>query len=120
MGEVALGTLYELNKSAMEKEKKMINTNINKTLKEMEDFFSKGSYFMLLCHEQRDYTVFYLTTENKIKNATEDLKLCLQNRGEILSMDPTEDGIAYEIWIRNIKGVFAYYLFPYDEAVLIC
>ena len=120
MSEVALGTLYELNKSAMEKEKRMTNMALNKTLKEMESFFDKGMYFMLLCHEQRDYTVFCLSTKNKIKNATYELKLCLQNRGDILSIDPTEDGIAYEIWIRNMEGVVVYYLFPYDEAVIIC
>ena len=47
MSEVALGTLYELNKSAMEKEKRMTNMALNKTLKEMESFFDKGMYFML-------------------------------------------------------------------------
>lgn len=120
MSDVVMGTLYDLNKSAMEKEKKMTNMNINKTLKEMENFFSKGSYFMLLCHEQRDYTVFQLTTENKISTAAEELKLCLKNRGDILSIDPTEDGIAYEIWLRTADGIFVYYLFPYDNAVIIC
>ena len=43
----------------------------------------------------------------------------MENRGEVLSVDEAP-GNAYEIWIRNDQGVFAYYLFPYDEAVIIC
>ena len=122
MSEVALGTLYELNKSAMEKEKRMTNMALNKTLKEMEDFFSKGSYFMLLCHEQRDYTVFIINavTEEAGDNAIQNLKECLINRGEVLSIDYAPgDQNAFEIWNRDDSGEpFCYYLFPYDSAVI--
>ena len=74
---------------------------------------------MLLCHEQRDYTVFQLTTGSKADIATEELKVCMKNRGNILAIDEAP-GNAFEIWIKNESGIFAYYLFPYDEAVIIC
>jgi hypothetical protein len=119
MSDISLGTVYDINKNLMQNEKRLSNNILNKKIKEIARFFTKGKYFMLLCHEQRDYTIFQLTTEEKSKKASEELKLCMENRGEILSIDETPDG-AYEIWIRNIQGAFVYYLFPYDEAVIIC
>lgn len=119
MSDVSLGTVYDINKNLMQSEKRLSNNALNKKLKEITRFFTKGKYFMLLCHELRDYTVFQLTTEDKAKLASEELKVCMENRGEVLSVDEAP-GNAYEIWIRNDQGAFAYYLFPYDEAVIIC
>ena len=120
MSDVSLGTLYDVNKNMMQNEKKLSTNALNKKIKEMTAFFTRGKYFMLLCHEQRDYTVFQLATEeSKVKTALEELKLCLTNRGEVLSVDEAP-GDAYEIWIRNDEGSFVYYLFHYDEAVIVC
>ena len=119
MGDVSLGTLYDMNKSIMQNEKKLSTNALNKKVKEMTAFFTNGTYFMLLCHEQRDYTIFQLTTESKVQKALEELKVCLTNRGDILSIEEAP-GNAYEIWVRNEQGIFAYYLFHYDEAVIIC
>ena len=38
----------------------------------------------------------------------------------LLSFEKTEDGIAFEIWLRINEEIFVYYLFPYNEAVLVC
>ena len=120
MSEIGLGTLYDMNKTLMEKEENKISKkDFLSRLKNVTDFFTKGEYFMLLCHEERDYTVFRLTTSSKGWLATEELKACLTNRGEVLSLDPTGDG-AFEIWIKKPTGVFCYYLFPYDSAVIVC
>lgn len=119
MGEVNLGTLYDVNKSLLEKEHSLSEKVLNKKLSDITRFFSRGKYFMLLCHEQRDYTVFQLTTGSKADIATEELKVCMKNRGNILAIDEAP-GNAFEIWIKNESGIFAYYLFPYDEAVIIC
>ena len=119
MGEVSLGTVYDVNKSLMEKEAVLSEKALNKKLSDVTRFFSKGKYFMLLCHEQRDYTVFELTAGSKADIATDELKICLQNRGNVLAIDATPDN-AFEIWIKNKFGIYAYYLFPYDEAVIVC
>ena len=97
MSEVSMGTLYELNKSAMARDKGMSSFKLTETLNKMIPFFSENTYFMLLCHEQRDYTVFRLSSVEKenINNA-------------------------YEIWIRNNGNIYVYYLFPYDEAIIEC
>lgn len=121
MSEVSLGSMYDLNKNLMQQEKALSPVKITNKIKELIPYFSKGKYFMLLCHERRDYTIFQVkndTYQSPIL-AAKELKDCLKNRGEILAIDPAEGG-AYEIWIRNLEGCFAYYLFPYDEAVIIC
>ena len=120
MSEVSMGNLYDLNKSAMQNEKALSSSALRNKLDEIKNYFFKKGYFMLLCHERRDYTVFNITELNKIGIAKKDLKECLINRGEILSIDRTEDGVAYEIWMRIDEEIFVYYLFPYDMGVIEC
>ena len=58
MSEVSLGSMYDINKNLMNKENALSLNKINTIIKELIPFFTKGTYFMLLCHERRDYTVF--------------------------------------------------------------
>ena len=125
MSEVAMGTLYELNKSAMRASKTLdIKKTIKEKDKELFNFFATNKFAMLLCNEQKDYTVFAMISnqsrENQVATAKEELYTCLSNRGELLSFEKTEDGISFEIWLRINEEIFVYYLFPYNEAVLIC
>lgn len=125
MAEIGMGTLYDWNKSAMEQIKGLNATELKDKLREIKNkLFNQGKYYMLLCHERRDYTVFNLLRNTIIehdvaKKATNELKECLENRGTILSIDDQHNG-SWEIWIRNDEGVFCYYLFPYDNAVIEC
>lgn len=123
MAEIGMGTLYDWNKSAMEQMKGLNSTELKDKLRVIkEKLFNNGKYYMLLCHERRDYTVFNLlrgTRHDVPQRASNDLKECLENRGTILSIDE-QSGNAWEIWIRNTEGVFCYYLFPYDSAVIEC
>ena len=125
MSDVVMGTLYDLNKSAMSAAKTLnIKETIEKNDKELFKFFSMNKYSMLLCNEQKDYTVFAMTSnkgrDSQVETAKEELYTCLSNRGELLSFEKTEDGIAFEIWLRINEEIFVYYLFPYNEAVLVC
>lgn len=125
MSEVAMGTLYELNKNAMRASKTLdIKKTIKEKDKELFNFFATNKFAMLLCNEQKDYTVFAMISnqsrENQVATAKEELYTCLSNRGKLLSFEKTEDGIAFEIWLRINEEIFVYYLFPYNEAVLIC
>lgn len=124
MAEIGMGTLYDWNKSAMEQMKGLNATELKDKLREIKNkLFNQGKYYMLLCHERRDYTVFNLIREvighDVSKKALNELKECLENRGTILSIDDQHNG-SWEIWIRNDEGVFCYYLFPYDNAVIEC
>lgn len=122
--EVTLGTAYEINKNLVQKYEKELT---EQELEEKEDMIAKfiteklNFYFMLLCHDKRDYTLFNLNGINDyntgVKTAKE-LYDCLKNRGQIKGIDRTEDGMAVEIWISDGKESYAYYFFPYDEGVI--
>lgn len=123
MGEVVLGTVYEINKNLMRREEKLSKPAFANKLKLVKNFFLKnGKYFMLLCNDCKDYTVFVMEgkTDESGEQAIKDLKECLVNRGETLSIDYAPgDQNAFEIWIRDDSSEpFCYYLFPYDNAVI--
>lgn len=121
MADVEMGTLYDMNKGIIKNLKPLSKTKLREKKDELQHFFVEDKYFMLLCHEQRDYTVFKMSNE-LLSTAKESAKIlvdeCLYNRGEIISIEKTEDDLAYEIWIRNEDEDFCYYLFPYSQAVI--
>lgn len=125
---VTLGNLYDMNKQIMDKEPPMESETIYEKGIQIETWLEKygtNKYFMLLCHEQRDYTVFNLDKTStwaqipalNIRLAREDVLECLTNRGTLLAADLQPDDV-WEFWIRNDEGSFAYYFFPYGAAVL--
>lgn len=122
MGEVSLGTIYEINKSLMRREEKLSRPAFANKLKLVRNFFLKNNkYFMLLCNDQKDYTVFVMNslTDEAGDQVIQDFKKCLINRGETLSIDYAPgDQNAFEIWIRVDEEPCCYYLFPYDSAVI--
>lgn len=126
--EVSLGDLYDINKQLMSQEPVITKAELQLAKEHLRNWLTHNfqqKYFMLLCHELRDYTLFNLDKTNSwkmaspttIMNAADDIIECMTNRGELLVMDEQENG-AWELWIRNPEGNFVYYLFPYGEAVL--
>ena len=85
---------------------------------------TSNSYYMLLNKENADYTVFRLTNKEK-SNRKEIANIlideCCINRGNVLSIEKTEDNSAIEIWIQTGETdntVLCYYFFPYDPAII--
>lgn len=128
--EVSLGNLYDMNKQLMAKEEIMPKTEVTKAQDNLAQWFTEQidlhhQYFMLLCNELRDYTLFNLSsngpnviTPDTHTRAAEDVVECMTNRGDILAIECQEDG-AWEIWMRRMNDeCHAYYLFPYDDAVI--
>ena len=125
---VALGTLYEMNKQLMENEPELNSTEIQTAKENLRAWFThnfKDKYFMLLCHELRDYTLFNLDKTNTwaianpstIMQSADDVIECMTNRGDLIRINQEQNG-TWELWIRNREGCFAYYLFPYGTAVI--
>ena len=122
---LASTSVYEMNKQIVKQAcKPLTHLEIAAIQPKVEDWFNMiiDTYAMLLCHERRDYTIFHLyETENPNPPAVAARELigCLNDRGEILAIDKTDDG-AWEIWL-NINDIpFCYYLFRYDDAVIEC
>lgn len=125
MAEVNLGNLYDFNKEAMKNEKPLDPIQFNTKVAEIvEKMFTKCErydqhYWMLLCHDRRDYTLFNIVASEEANTIAEELKPTLHNRGYILAIDEQPDG-AWEIWVRDFdtQENFAYYLFQYDNGVI--
>ncbi len=133
---VELGNLYDVNKTIVEQSIEDLSEQELQNKKDLiVDFVnqSNNEYFMLLCNENKDYTVFH---RNKKMNDGEFLDLCegypgdrietvlieecLPNRGRTKSIELTQDNGAVEIWISINGESFCYYFFPYDTAIIEC
>ena len=134
--QVSLGTsLYDMNKSLIEKQipdltdEEMQN---KKTL--IIDFINDtgNQYYMLLCNDRKDYTIFRREiNENddfldNIETPDRDrlwnvlIDECLPNRGRTKSIELTENQDAVEIWISIEGESYCYMFFPYDAAIIEC
>lgn len=118
-------TLYDINKDLVQKnEKELTATELQIKTQEIETFINSQlyCYYMLLCHERRDYTIFEYDKGIKDMNSTSNLvdiliNECLKNRGEIRGINKIDGAI--EIWLSINNEAFCYYLFPYDDAIIL-
>lgn len=125
--EMSIGNLYEINQQMMKNEKPLSDEQLTDKIYAINDWIQKvedkihSKYYMLLCHERRDYTLFNLRQASQINclSAAADVIDCANNRGDILAVEHQEEDDVWEIWIRTIDDrCCAYYLFPYGQAVL--
>jgi hypothetical protein len=118
MGEIDLGlNLYEFNKQGMAQEKPLDVIDFNRQIINMvEDVAARSKYWMLLCRERNDYTVFIILTK---EGTVSEILETLLNRGLILAIDKQKDG-NYEIWIRDrdTNENFVYYFFNYEFGIV--
>ena len=133
MAEISMGNLYDINKTLMEtkvegtneyKFKPLTHLELAAAQKKIEDFLNWkcDAYAMLYCRELSDITIFHMYNKEKMNEnppgvAARECLGCCTDRGDVLSIEEQEDG-NYEIWIRINDNVHAYYLFPYDNAVI--
>ena len=125
MSEIGMGTLYDLNKMAVEKGEVALVGEMLEEKKELIMEFLKDTnaiYYMLLSNERKDYNIFRNEMRNfdeeKLKFEISELMECLLNRGLIKGIDLTKDEQAIEIWLSIDEEAFVYYFFPYDNAVI--
>ena len=115
--------LYDLNKAAVtqlpnyneadkQAAKELINT--------YDDFSIVTRYYMLLCRELNYYTVFQRQFTGP-ENFGDVVIECLENLGNIKSIEVTKDKTAIEAWIVNSDNeAHVVYLFNYDQGVVRC
>lgn len=122
--EIQGNSLYEVNKQLSSQEKVLSQNQIKKRIDEIRLWFrdSIDTYAMLLCHERRDYTIFRVIESPA--EAADILLECLENRGQVVSIDKDKANTAWEIWLRcgdptnESQEDYCYYLFCYDAAVI--
>lgn len=121
MGELNLGeNLYEFNKVQMSQVPPLdviwLGRHCSEVAQEMIN--SKSKFWMLLCRERNDYTIFWIKNDNKNKFGA-DLFETLNNRGIIIDFTKQPDN-NYEVWVRDnlTNENFVYYLFDYSNAIV--
>ena len=125
MSNLEMGTVYDLNKQLVQSTEKVISPyKLNEKKKLIKTFVRecKDNYFMLLCNDRKDYTIFNCVsdkTEDKLNElANVFVDECLINRGQIKGIDLTEHKYAIEIWLSIDDEAFCYYFFPYDLGIV--
>lgn len=124
MAEVNMGTVYEVNKKlSLENDKPLDPIALNLKVKDMAEKMSVGDFWMLLCNERRDYTIFDVKKGN-VKDIEPELKETLINRGEVITIFWNESYNAWEIWVRDVnpltteKEDYMYLFFDYSSAIV--
>ena len=113
---IEVGTLYDINKQIMAQLPPQPSKKLKKKLVSIGTWFGtvekEKQWYMLLCREKADYTVFHFNSNNYMQ-AVEDLQLCINNRGKLMAIDYIHGENAYEIWIKDQETgeVFLYMLF---------
>lgn len=119
MGNINLGTLYDLNKQIMIQQNSLSAEDYRHSLTNICGWLSSNNnkYYMLLNRERADYTVFNMLdfNYNKILN---ELREVLDYRGTILAIDYVHGEDYYDIWIKIDNEAFLYKFFQCDDFVI--
>lgn len=125
MSDISLGTLYDVNKNLVLKNEIELTDGVLNSKKEVITNFMRqmnNAYYMLLCNERKDYTVFKMNDKDSDDSIREIVSIlvneCLKNRGEIRGIDLTKGKDAIEIWLIIEDEAYCYYFFPYDAAII--
>lgn len=120
--EISMGNMYEVNKQLMKYETPITEEEIINRKNDITNwlFETDNKYYMLLCHEKRDYTIFAVKNETGAEDIADILiDECIYNRGDLIAIDKVSNEEVYEIWIKDLSDEYnCYYFFPYGEAVI--
>lgn len=115
-------TLYDINKQIYSQMKPMNELSLKAEIINITQWFSKEpnfKYFMLLCKEKSDYTIFNFITK-EFDKARRELQSLVLSRGTPIAIEYLHDMDAYEIWIKdNVDNeVYMYMLFDCNSFII--
>lgn len=121
MAEIGLGTAYEINKEIWSSLANPDETTIRTSLNSLGSWLSSNfanHYYMLLCREKYDFTIFHIHQSNYYDTAME-VKEVLETRGTIIDINYSHEFGFYECWVRDTNNeVSMYAFFPCDDWVV--
>lgn len=115
---VNAGSLYSMNKQLFKQLKPPSKAAIDLELANIGAWFSSNfetKYYMLLCKERSDYTLFHLENFNYDK-AIQELREVLEERGDIMGFDFIHGENAYQCWVRERDEEHQVYMFMLFDA----
>ena len=124
MAEIELSN-YDIHKQLYATKPALEGDKLKSALTSVGAWFStapKVNYYMLLCHEKRDYTVLHFKNMNYAKGI-EELEEILKTRGDIIDIYYEHTMNAYQCWVRSPgeddkPEVSMYYLFDYEWGIV--
>ena len=124
MAEIELGTAYEINKELWKQiaqpSEDMIKTQLASLCSWLSSNY-KNHYYMLLCREKNDYTIFYIK-QSAYYELGKEMKEVLESRGEIVDISYSHKFGFYECWVRehgqDEDEYTMYAFFPCDDWVI--
>lgn len=117
---VSMGTLYQTNCDIYKQLPPMPAEEFSRKTLNIGGWFSsrtKRKYFMFLCRELNDYTVFEFIDPN-YNAATNEIRDLITSRGLPVLIDYNHEQDAYEVWIKRKGEVHMYMLFPCDDFMI--
>ena len=124
--ELILGNVYDLSKGVVGQFEPLNDLELASAQERIETYLeksfglAKNQYWMLLCRELNDYTVFVAHQQYDLGFLAGEVIGCATDRGQVLDVCLDDRGEAYEIWIKisGTEEIHAYLLFPYGQAVI--
>ena len=122
MAEVTLGTAYELNRQLLAKVDDMKEQAIINKMNEVGAWLSSkpnSHYYMLLCRERNDYTIFRIIDAHYYE-ITQEMIEVFQSRGAIVAINYSHVCGTYEVWIRvnEDEQPYLFMLFDCDDMIV--
>ena len=114
-------SLYELNKTLYRSLSEISFNELQKDKVKIKEWIKDcgDEFFMLLCNERMDYTVFALTDTGA--PAEQEIVDIVCERGIIKSIEINKEELWIQFWIETSKKeIYMYALFPYDNGVIKC
>ena len=120
--------LYELNKTLYKSMPEITFNELQEKKKEIKQWIEEcgDKYFMLLCRERNDFTLFHVVApiikDDAFENIEKEVVDIVCSRGKIKSIE-TEDNFPEkwtQFWVEDNNEVYMYAFFPYDQGVIEC
>ena len=111
MANVNIGTAYDMNKQLYARVPHIPDETVKERQHRMVAWidYTSNKYYMLLCRERHDYTVFA-----RLHDSTGDNRKLID---EVIGL-LRDRGTLVDIIYDEKEEVFMYYLFPYDWGVI--
>ena len=122
MADITLGTMYDMQKNIVVERFPMNKRSIIEALEGVKNMVAKthNQYYMLLCREKYDFTVFNIGehTTTAYDRLARELHTCIKNRGKAKVIDSNDE--ITQIWIQDGDEVSLYYFFPANDNTIEC
>ena len=115
-------SLFDLNKQIISQLSDYNENDITAAKQKIRELKNNNSsYFMLLSHDIRYYTLFSIDENEKV-SFEDEVIACLQDWGTIKDIDWTSSRDSIDCWVRKADDneIIFFKLFSYDEGVIKC